>query len=156
MTGIETILNKWAEEQRNELVQKYHSLGLKASGKFEKELSQKSIPNGVQIWSASHTEFMQYGREKNQSQDPVKMKKWVGWAGSTFLKKWVSDKGLDISPFAVAWKIAREGIKVPNKYNAGTLLDNLMDSRVIDELKNELGFAQMKEIKSEIIRIWQQ
>ena len=155
MEGIQFILNEWAERTKQELIDKYNSMGLKASGSFENGLSTETDESSTKIWTVPHTWFMVEGRGSNSSQDKDKVKKWVGWAGSTFLKKWVSDKGLDISPFAVAWKIAREGIKVPNQYNDGTLISSVINDNSIDRLLSEMGIFTIKEIKSEIIKTWQ-
>ena len=155
MEGIQFILNEWAERTKQELIDKYNSMGLKASGAFEDGLSTETDESSTKIWTVPHTWFMVEGRGSNSSQDKDKVKKWVGWAGSTFLKKWVSDKGLDISPFAVAWKIAREGIKVPNQYNDGTLISSVINDNSIERLLSEMGIFTIKEIKSEIIKTWQ-
>ena len=155
MEGIQFILNEWAERTKQELIDKYNSMGLKASGAFEDGLSTETDESSTKIWTVPHTWFMVEGRGSNSSQDKDKVKKWVGWAGSTFLKKWVSDKGLDISPFAVAYKIARQGIRVPNQYNDGTLISSVINDNSIERLLSDMGIFTIKEIKSEIIKTWQ-
>ena len=107
MEGIQFILSEWSERTKQELIDKYKSMGLKASGAFEDGLTTETDENSTKIWTVPHTWYMVNGRNQNIKQDKESIKKWVGWAGSTFLKKWVEDKGLDISPFAVAYKIAR-------------------------------------------------
>ena len=155
MEGIQFILNEWAERTKQELIDNYKSMGLKASGAFEDGLSTETDESSAKIWTVPHTWFMVEGRGINSSQDKDKVKKWVGWAGSTFLKKWVDDKGLDISPFAVAYKIAREGIRVPNQYNDGTLISSVINDNSIERLLSDMGVFTIKEIKSEIIKTWQ-
>ena len=156
MEGIQFILNEWAERTKQELIDNYKSMGLKASGSFEDGLSTETDESSTKIWTVPHTWFMVEGRGRNSSQDKDKVKKWVGWAGSTFLKKWVDDKGLDISPFAVAYKIAREGIRVPNQYNDGTLISSVINDNSIERLLSDMGIYTIKEIKSEIIKTWRQ
>lgn len=155
MTGIETILNEWSENRKKELIDKYKSMGLKASGKFEKGLNTETHISGTKIWTVPHTWYMVNGRNPNVKQDDVSLKKWVRWAGSTFLKKWVDDKGITASPFTVAWKIAREGIKVPNRYNEGDLVSAVLNKSTFDILIKEIGIWEVKEIKSEIVKAWQ-
>ena len=77
------------------------------------------------------------------------------WAGSTFLKKWVADKGLDISPFAVAYKIAREGIRVPNQHNDGALISSVINDNSIERLLSDMGIYVITDIKTEIQKTWQ-
>ena len=130
-------------------------MGLKASGAFEDGLSTETDENSTKIWTVPHTWYMVNGRGANSKQSEEDVKKWVGWAGSTFLKKWVDDKGLSISPFAVAYKIAREGIRVPNQYNDGTLISSVINDNSIERLLSDMGIFEIKEIKSEIIKAWQ-
>jgi hypothetical protein len=156
MEGIQFILNEWSERTKQELIDKYRSLGLKASGAFENGLTVETSEMKTAIWTVPHTWFMVNGRNKNQSNDKETIKKWVGWAGSTFLKKWVADKGLDISPFAVAYKIAREGIRVPNQYNEGTLISSVINDNSISGLLSQMGIYIIKDIKTDIQKTWQQ
>ena len=155
MEGIQFILNEWAERTKQELIDKYKSMGLKASGAFEDGLSTETDESSTKIWTVPHTWFMVEGRGRNASQDKDNVKKWVGWAGSTFLKKWVDDKGLDISPFAVAYKIAREGIRVPNQYNDGTLISSVINDNSIERLLSDMGIYVITDIKTEIQKTWQ-
>ena len=156
MEGIQQILHEWSERTRQELIDKYRSMGLKASGAFEEGLTTETSEMKTTIWTVPHTWFMVNGRNRNQSNDKETIKKWVGWAGSTFLKKWVEDKGLDISPFAVAYKIAREGIKVPNRYNDGTLIKSVINDNSISGLLDKMGIYIIKDIKTDIQKTWQQ
>lgn len=155
MEGIQFILNEWSERTKQELIDRYKSMGLKASGAFEEGLSTETDESSTKIWTVPHTWFMVHGRNRNASQDKEKIKKWVGWAGSTFLKKWVDDKGLDISPFAVAYKIALEGIRVPNQHNDGTLISSVINDNSIDGLLSKMGIYIIKDIKTEIQQTWQ-
>ena len=155
MEGIQFILNEWSEQRKEELIDKYKSMGLKASGAFEDGLTTETDENSTKIWTVPHTWYMVNGRNRNSSQDKEKIKKWVGWAGSTFLKKWVADKGLDISPFAVAYKIARQGIQVPNQHNEGTLISAVINDNSISGLLSQMGIYIIKDIKTEIQQTWQ-
>ena len=85
MEGIQFILNEWSERTKQELIDRYKSMGLKASGAFEEGLSTETDESSTKIWTVPHTWFMVNGRNRNHSQDKDKIKKWVGWAGSTFL-----------------------------------------------------------------------
>ena len=156
MEGIQQILHDWSERTRQELIDKYRSMGLKASGAFEEGLTTETSETKTAIWTVPHTWFMVNGRGKNSSQDKETIKKWVGWAGSTFLKKWVADKGLDISPFAVAYKIARQGIRVPNENNEGTLISSVINDNSISGLLSQMGIYIIKDIKTDIQNTWQQ
>ena len=152
----EKIINKWLEETKTDLVKNYKRLGLKASGDWAKSLKEfdKKTSTGRKfgIQGNDYTQYLELGRRPNKNQNPEYLKRWVGWAGSTFLKKWVEDKRLNISPFAVAWKIAREGTKVPNKNNAGGLVSDVVTTKRINELNKELSYYYISEFKSDIIK----
>jgi hypothetical protein len=77
----------------------------------------------------------------------------VGWAGSTFLKKWVEDKGIAANPFAVAQKIAREGIRVPNRYNAGDVVAKVINAQRIQQLAEQVKPDTIEFARSEIRKI---
>ena len=156
MEGIQQILNDWSERTKQELISTYRKKGLKASGAFENGLTTDTTENRTQIWTVPHTWYMVNGRGKNSSQDKEAVRKWVGWAGSTFLKKWVEDKGLDISPFAVAYKIASEGIRVPNQHNEGTLISSVINDNSISGLLSQMGIYIIKDIKTDVQKTWQQ
>ena len=155
MEGIQQILNDWAEQTRQELISTYQRKGLKASGAFEDGLTTDTTESRTQIWTVPHTWYMVHGRGKNSSQDKETVRKWVGWAGSTFLKKWVEDKCLSISPFAVAYKIAREGIRVPNQHNDGALISSVINDNSIERLLSDMGIYVITDIKTEIQKTWQ-
>ena len=156
MEGIQQILNDWSERTKQELIDKYRSMGLKASGAFENGLTVETSETKTAIWTVPHTWYMVNGRGKNSSQDKEAVRKWVGWAGSTFLKKWVEDKGLDISPFAVAYKIARQGIRVPNENNDGRLISEVITAQSISGLLEKMGIYIITDIKTDIQKTWQQ
>jgi len=107
-----------------------------ASGKLAKSINFK-VENGVlRVYADSYIYFIIYGRNKNSKQEPKSLKSWVGWAGSTFLKDWVEAKGLSISPFAVAYSIARKGTSL---YPQGsTLLSDIVNETLINGIKNDL------------------
>lgn len=156
MTEIDKILDKWINDRQKELVQQYDSLGLRASGKFEKGLVNETENQKTRLIDTyGHSLYMVNGRAPNKNQSPEKLKAWVGWAGSTFLKQWVDDKGLSVSPFAVAWKIAKSGVLVPNKNNSGKLMDIFTQNK-FDNLGVEILNYEVTNIKSEIIKTWQQ
>jgi hypothetical protein len=157
-----SILEKWTLEKQDGLVTNYKRLKLKASGKWERslrnEVTEKSGVLKATIFGMDYTEFMENGRRRNGVLNPANgtpeaIKKWVGWAGSTFLKQWVIDKGLVISPFAVAWKIARKGINVPNRYNTGGLVSDVINKAALQDLGSRLIEAKVESFTSEIRKI---
>ena len=87
----EEIINNWLEDSRTDLVENYKRLGLKASGKWSESLESFTEQNGKQktigISGQHYTYYLENGRSPNKKQSKEDIKKWVGWAGYTFLKK---------------------------------------------------------------------
>lgn len=150
------IIREWGEENRILLINKYTELGLKASGRWAESLedSVETSSKGAtaKMEGEDYTKYIAYGRGPNADQSPEALKSWVGYAGATFLKDWVQDKGLDISPYAVAYKIAREGWSVPNPHNAGGLLDDVVNNKRIDILMNRLGKLYQSKVSETLIK----
>ena len=153
----EEIAAKWLNEAKARVITQYNALGLKASGKFEKELVDvvEVKPSGLRLalLGVQYTGVLVSGRDKNKDQSKEGLRKFVGYAGNTFLKQWVNDKGLSISPFAVAYKIARKGIMVPNTHNSGALLDTAATDSDLNALGRELIGAKISDIRSDVANV---
>ena len=153
---VEEIVNKWLSDIEKDLVSNYDKLGLRASGDWAKSLEPftEISPGKIRLGMLGHnyTQWIENGRGPNKDQSEKGLKAWVGWAGSTFLKKWVEDKQLNINPFAVAWKIAREGWEVPNPNNAGGLVSDVVTRKRLIELNRSLMLSLIENFKSEIIK----
>ena len=134
------ILRVWLEEQKTGIIANYNAKGRRASGGFERETYVQMDGNKGAIMAPRYAGVMLFGRMANTNQDPKAIRNWAGWAGSTFLKDWVQNKGLSINPFAIAYKIARKGIAEPTPPNG------LVTEVVNDEAIKELGKRLAKDI----------
>lgn len=154
--SAQSIINNWLVDRHRELIENYDTLGLSASGNWAEQLEvkQASQSNDIKagILGTDYTEQLENGRRPNQNSSEEQIKAWVGWAGNTIIAKWVKDKGLDLNPFAVAYKIAREGWQVPNKFNAGGLVEDVITDSKLNELNRNLSIFYTAEIKSQIIK----
>lgn len=118
------------------LIPKFNELGMKASGEWEENIEAK----GNEIWGRDYTEYLTKGRPPNESQNEDDIIRFAKWASATFIGDWVEDKGLDLSPFAVAYKIAKEGTKRYRRYPKGSdLLEVLETPEVRDYINTELS-----------------
>lgn len=130
------------------LIPKFRELGMPASGEWEQNVHARRN----EIWGRDYTEYLALGRGPNNDQSPEALKAWVGWAGSTILAQWVQDKGLDLNPYAVAWKIAREGTSY---YPQGTDLLEVLESQevaeyITDQLRNFMVLVITTEFQREM------
>lgn len=158
MMTISETANGWANDTIEDLKQNYIDLGLKASGDWEKELEQKTTVTSsnvnVKIVGAFYTEYLVNGRSPNKNQDDDSIRAFAGWAGSTWLNDWVVQEGIDASPFAIAYKIARQGVTVPNANNPGTLLSDVLTENRIKFLVKEVGGVITGKLKSDIRKLF--
>lgn len=148
-------LDKWMNARKIDLLQNYEAKGLKASGKFADSLVIESREDGSRMLGAGHTFQMVNGRNPNANQDKEALRRWVGWAGSTILSKWVQDKGINANPYAIAWDIARQGTTVPNTHNDGKLLTDTFTQERYDELNKGILDIFSTQIVSTIQKTWQ-
>lgn len=135
-----TEIQAWFDERQQALIDSYNETGRKASGNWEKELESEVRETGGKIkgriTGARYTEQLIRGRRPNKNQSPESLQAFVGWAGSTFLKDWVKNKGLSINPYAVARKIATQGIEVPNAHNQGDLISRAFPQEELNGLRD--------------------
>ena len=155
---IESMINRWMDAIKQQLIASYNQRGLRASGNWERELeSQVSITESsvsAKMLGSAYTGVMVTGRKPNANQSKEQLRKFVGWAGSTFLAEWVRNKGLKLNPFAVAYKIAREGVNVPNTYNDGKLIEAVLTDERIRQLNRMVGNQLIVDFKSDFVKIF--
>ena len=155
MSKVLDDINKELDKLHEDLVKNYDKLGLRASGRWANELENFSNESGkgyhFGILGASYTGAIESGRKPNRNQKNIRA--FVGWAGSTFLKQWVKDKGLNISPYAVAYKIAREGVKVPNEFNKGGLVSDVITEERLMPFTKIVAIGMLEGLRSDIRNI---
>lgn len=122
-------LIKIVEEAQRKIIENYNSMGLRASGRFERELNVISEPNRVRLVAPAYSWFMENGRSAGKA-PPREV-----------ILQWIRDKQLvfdGISDYQASYlicrKIAREGISVPNPYNSGGVISNILN----DDFKRDL------------------
>ena len=156
MVTIQNILDSWMQERRIELIANYERRGQKASGKFGENITITTTDRSGSMSAPAHVWFMVNGRGPNADQSPEALRRFAGWAGSTFIAAWVKDKGISASPYAIAYSIARNGITVPNKNNDGKLLTETFTDANIQDLLARLTANYTATITSDIQKIWHQ
>ena len=149
-------IKDWLNDVKKDLIVNYDRIGLRASGNWVNELEDRitetSKGYNATLLGARYTGVLETGRKPNTKQDKDSLRAWVGWAGSTILKDWVQRKGTSVNPFAAAYKIAREGIKVPNQYNTGGLVSDVITDSRIQKLTEGVSNVLIGEIKSDVIK----
>lgn len=151
-----TIYALWLSELKADLIKAYKSSGLEASGEFEKQLEAVATNDKAILYGAYHSQFMELGRRKTEK-GPAKGEGKL----TDIILKWIDDKRITPKPgttkkalaFLIARKIHKEGIKVPNKYNAGGVISKVITEERISELISQLKFVEVEQITSDIMNL---
>lgn len=141
-------LQTFGNDINNDLIANYIRMGLKAFGTFERGLLAESTNSKLLITAPYHAKIMQDGREPGKAPPPDVILKWVR-LGKIVKKGKISDESL---AYLIGRKIAREGIKVPNKYNAGRVIADILEDGRIAEFSEMILNQQVEEMKIETIR----
>jgi len=153
MTGAAEIVRSYMVQTTRDLVRSYNEKGLKASGKYEKGLTYTVEDDGKKIHavieSEGHVWFMEKGRGPNKQQT-AKQARSLG----KILEQWVKDKGIDVNPYAAAWKIVREGIDVPNKNNPDKVVEDVVTNVWYDELVEQLRQHWIFVVQTQVERLF--
>lgn len=144
-----TIYALWLSELKADLIKAYKASGLESSGEFEKQLEAVATNDKATLYGAYHSQFMELGRRAGK-RPPI-----------AAILKWIEDKKLTPRPgiskralaFLIARKIGRDGIRVPNKYNAGGIISKVITEQRIMELINQLKFVEVEQITSDIMNL---
>ena len=145
----------WLESTKKGLIDKYNQLGLRASGKWEKELETEQIQHstGVKavITGMNYTEQLEIGRLAGSFPPLAPIRQWIDDKG-------IIPKGItkDSLAFLIGRKIKEQGIKVPNKYNAGGLVTDVITDKRVNELVDSVASVVIKDVTSEIYNIFEE
>ena len=132
------IYNKYLDRLKEKLIAKYDELGLRASGKYADELESEIQEDTLIMKGANHSEFMEFGRNSGKFPPINVIENWIEIKqGLPSIFKENKKK----YAFIIARKIAREGIKVPNQFNKGDVISDVINSFLandIEEMINEV------------------
>ena len=151
MSELSELISVELERTKGQLIAQSRALGLTASGSYERSLevfvnqSGDNIKAG--ILGAEHVNFMEHGRGPNKKQDR-------GQIAFIYVKllEWMKVKGItDINPWMAARKIVREGITVPNRYNAGGVVSGVINEKWLDDLQMKILDVQSESYLDSIL-----
>lgn len=115
---------------RQSLIDSQRQKGLRASGKSANSLRidtrQEGITHVSGLYGPAYWMAQQFGRKPGRYPKPSR-------AFVQSIRDWLTIRGLDYSPYAVAFKINRDGIRVPNQFNPGGVL-NVLDPKQAGKL----------------------
>lgn len=134
----------------NKPVTKYGAVN--ASGELERSITYTIEGSTLTIWGNDYIYYLQNGRGPNKNQSKEALLNFAGWAGSTFIKDWINDKGLDLNPFAVAYNLGKNG-NIIYQQGGSNLVSSIFDEALQQTIENEFAGLLASEIESEILQI---
>lgn len=140
---------------QRDLVANYDKLGLRASGKWATELenfySETSTGYQFGIKGAGYTGALQGGRKPSEKGNKPGILRQT-------IRQWIDDKGIvpkdgitkDSLAFLITRKIHNEGIKVPNFFNQGGLVSDVINDEAINKFADIIKFSIIENARSEV------
>lgn len=122
------------------IIPSYEAKGHNASGELKNSFRVRSEPGKVIFSGFDYAQYLIIGRRPNKDQSPEAINNWARWYGANVFGPWVSSKGLGLNPFAVAYKIAREGTKQYREGGDDDFMKVLESPQVADYLRQRVGF----------------
>ena len=103
----------------------------------------------ARIESEGHVYYMEKGRRPNKQQNSQ-----TGPVSGEDLEQWVKDKGIDVQPLRSSLEDCREGIQVPNRYNPGDVVTEVITDEWFDKLIEKLSTWHIQVVQSEVSKIF--
>lgn len=140
------IYTEYLERFKKDLIANYDKLGLRASGKFAESLNYEIKGEKLTMYGSHHSLYMENGRGAG------------GFPPLRAIEEWIEVKqGLPAIfvekkkqfAFIIARKIANEGIKVPNKYNEGKVISDVVTlymGEYLYKMLDDIGEEYMREV----------
>lgn len=157
----ENELRKFGNDTTNELIANYIRMGLRAFGEFERGLKSEVTDNKLTISAPYHARIMENGRGPGANPRKRKNGEVIGnfpppdeilaWVrlGKIVKRGDITDEQL---AYLIGRKIAKEGIKVPNKYNIGSVISSVISDTKIDSLIQEISDLTIKNIQVTVLK----
>lgn len=151
------IIQTWLNGRRDAMRQEYNSSGRKASGYFGEHIDVEMYDEGGRIKTPLYVGALVFGRKPTSG----------GGGGRSLysmILDWVKVKGItpdnpkmtdNTLAYLISRKIHKQGIKVPNQYNDGKLIDNTFTTESVQDLKSELIKIGQKVVTNDLKSIWQ-
>jgi len=154
MRNKHDIYTLYLDDIKQKLIARYDELGLRASGKYEKELEysieQSDNKDKLIIKGSCHSVFMEKGRRPGKMPPIRAIEQWIEVKPG--LPAFMKEKKKSMA-WAIARSIAKKGITVPNKFNKGEVIASVVDDFLgndIYKMLDELGIGYVNKIASDI------
>lgn len=117
---------------RDDIESSYIAKGLKASGNFAENLKLEVSGNNAKITAPRYVGAMEGGRVAGKRPPVAIIRDWI-----IAKNKMGANIPLEAA-YPIAKAIGEEGIKVPNKYNVGGVVSDVLNPARILQLQNDI------------------
>lgn len=147
MSSTAQILSTEFEALKNELINKYDELGMRASGQWAESLTVELGENGAEILQESYGDHLEFGRKPGKQPPSEAIEQWLIVKGiAARLEKEISVSSL---AYLIARKIGREGWS--RKEHGGTqLISSVVTPERIQSIIDKIGESQLNEFTTKI------
>lgn len=143
------ILQKEFEKLSADLTQRYIELGMKASGKWDKEktvdVSESGSVVSGKIEGTPYTRQLQFGRKPGKFPPLAAIEQWIND------KQIVPDIPIRSLAYLIARKIAKEGTDY-YKQGGTDLVDSVVTPQRIDSIISKVGIINVEAIVSGFVK----
>jgi hypothetical protein len=151
------IIQTWLNGRRDAMRQEYNSSGRKASGYFGEHIDIEMYDEGGRMRTPLYVGALVFGRKPTSGGGGDKslysmILDWIKVKGITPDDPKMTDNTL---AYLITRKIHKQGIKVPNQFNDGKLIDNTFTAESVQDLKSELMKIGQKVVTNDFKNIWQ-
>lgn len=150
---FENILEKYGNRIIKNLIALYDEMGIRATGEYAQSLEVQINKTRMTILGAYHSQFMESGRRPGGRPPIPSIMRWLD-NKKNLPPSMLRDKRR--TAFAIANKIAKEGVSVPSQYNAGEVISKVINeflAKDIYDMIDELGVIWQKRFSSTIDNI---
>ena len=146
MSSIGTILNANGKQIVTDLQRSMSSKGLNASRKtsdsIKYEVSETLTKSVLKIIANRSIGALQYGRKPGRMPPRDVIRQWIDNKPLTLQGKMTKDQ----LAYLIQRKLGREGIKVPNRYNVGGVITDVINDELIARIFKEIKSASINRL----------
>lgn len=133
-----------------DLQNKYHTLGLRASGKWAESLRSEIKQSGsalhLIVKGQNYTQWLENGRKGGKFPPKEAIEQWVRE------KRLSYDIPFNSLVFLIRRKLAQKGWTVPNEHNAGGLISDVITQKRMNDMVFAVGGSYLAQKKSDVLK----
>lgn len=154
MNTNQQLYEKYLNDLKGKIIQRYESSGRRASGKFADEIHTETSETKMTLYGAEHSVFVEKGRRSGAFPPRKAIIEWI--EVKHIVPKAIKDKKAvtkEQLAFAIMHKIARDGTKGSDIL--GSIIQEWV-SNTMPKMLNELGEKYLIQIENDIVGLLKQ